>query len=53
MKREDLEKVEYAARRLRLSKSALKSIMSSKGKLRYSQETLERVLKEIDYSPER
>jgi hypothetical protein len=47
MEREGLEKVEHAARRLHLSKSALKSIMSSKGKPRYSRETLKRVLKEI------
>jgi len=52
MEREQLETVEHAARRLRLSKSALKSIMSSKGKLRYSQATLERVLKEIEYKQE-
>jgi len=49
IEREGLKNVEQAARRLHLSKSALKSIMSSRGKPRYSQETLERVLKEIGY----
>lgn len=46
MKREGLENLEQAARRLRLSKSALKSIMSNQGKPRYGRSTLERVLKE-------
>ena len=52
IERESLGNVERAARRLGLSKSALKSIMSSKGKPRYSKETLERVLKEIGHEDE-
>ena len=52
IEREDLETVECAARRLHLSKSALKSMMSSKGKPRYSQETLDRVLREINHEKE-
>lgn len=52
MNRSELSRVEDAAKRLALSKSALKSIMSSKGKPRYSQVTLERVLKEIGYEDE-
>jgi len=44
-----LENLDQASRRLGLSKSALKSIMSTKGKPRYSQETLKRVLTEIGY----
>ena len=52
IEREGLGNVERAARRLGVSKSVLKSIMSTKGKMRYSQETLERVLKEIGCKPE-
>jgi hypothetical protein len=47
MARKELKTLEQASSRLGLCKSALKSIMSSKGKPRYCQETLQRVLKEI------
>jgi hypothetical protein len=49
--REELDNLDQAARRLALSKSALKSIMSSTGRLRCSMETLNRVLKEIGCAP--
>lgn len=44
MKREGLENVAQAAARLHVSKSTLKSIMSSRGTLRYGPDTLQRVL---------
>jgi hypothetical protein len=44
MKREELENVAQAAARLHVSKSTLKSIMSSRGTLRYGPDTLQRVL---------
>jgi lambda repressor-like predicted transcriptional regulator len=47
MKRKGIENLDNAARRLGLSKSALKSIMSDRGKPRYGAETLKRVLDEI------
>ena len=47
MKRKQIAKLDDAAKRLALSKSALKSIMSSRGKLRCGADTLGRILKEI------
>jgi len=47
MERQGIDNVEIAARRLGISKSALKSVMSDKGKARYGPELLERVLKLI------
>jgi hypothetical protein len=49
MVRENVGTVAEAAKRLVLDLSALKSIRSSRGKLRYGEETLNRVLKTIDY----
>jgi transcriptional regulator with XRE-family HTH domain len=49
MRRKEIGNVEQAARRLGLSKSALKSIMSERGKPRYSEDTLARILKEIGH----
>jgi len=45
LRRTELENVEQAANKLGVSKSTLKSIMSSRGKIRYSADTLERILK--------
>jgi len=45
------ETVEEAARRLGVSKSTLKSIMSAKGKARYGADTIERVLSHIRATP--
>jgi hypothetical protein len=47
MAQEHLRTVDEAATRLRIDVSALKSIRSSQGKLRYGEETLNRVLKTI------
>lgn len=47
MTHQGFDSVEGAARRLGISKSALKSIMSDKGKTRYGADLLKRVLKEI------
>jgi hypothetical protein len=49
MVRENVGTVAEAAKRLVLDLSALKSIRSSRGKLRYGEETLNRVLKTIGY----
>jgi hypothetical protein len=49
MKRAQLNDLDQARRRLGISVSTLKSIMSDKGKARYGADTLERVLKEIGY----
>jgi|SRR5579872_5410 len=51
MKREGIEGLDRAARRLSVSKSALKSIMSDKGKARYGPELLKRILETIGYQP--
>jgi transcriptional regulator with XRE-family HTH domain len=47
MKRKQLRSVQDAARKLGISDSTLKSIMSDKGEKKYSDETLRRVLEEI------
>lgn len=47
MARESVSTVDEAAKRLAISLSALKSIMSDRGKRRYSEETLTRVLEII------
>jgi hypothetical protein len=47
MKVHEIEKLDVAAKRLGTSKSALKSIMSDRGQIRYGEETLVRILKEI------
>jgi hypothetical protein len=47
MRRKQIETIAEAAKRLGLSKSALKSIMSSKGKARYGPATLKRILEDI------
>ncbi len=44
MARENLRTVAEAARRMGISESTLKSIMSARGKRRYSQDTLNRIL---------
>lgn len=44
MRRKNLETIEQASRKLNVSDSTLKSIMSSKGKARYSQKTLQAIL---------
>jgi hypothetical protein len=49
MARKELKTLEQAAARLRIDVSALKSIMSSRGRLRCGQETLNRVLETIGY----
>ncbi len=49
MKAEEIPTVELAARRLGVSKSTLKSIMSEKGKPRYGQERLQTVLRKIGH----
>lgn len=48
MARKQIQNVEQAARRLAVSKSTLKSIMSSEGQARNGKETLDRILKEIE-----
>lgn len=50
MKRQQVQDRDQAARRLGISMSTLKSIMSDKGRARYGDETLQRVLKTIGYS---
>ena len=50
MVREHLGTVDEEAARLRIDVSALKSIRSSRGRLRCSQETLNRVLRTIGYN---
>lgn len=47
MKREGLTSLDQARRRLGISKDTLKSIRSSKGEKKYSDETLAKVLKQI------
>jgi hypothetical protein len=49
MKKNGIDTVKQAARRLGVSESTLKSIMSSKGEARYGPDTLSRVLKDIGY----
>jgi hypothetical protein len=49
MKNEKLESVKAAAKKLAVSESTLKSIMSDKGELRCSEETLGNVLKKTGY----
>jgi mRNA-degrading endonuclease RelE of RelBE toxin-antitoxin system len=49
IKAKGLANLEQTARKLGVSRSVLKSIMSDKGKPRYGPDTLERVLKEIGY----
>lgn len=51
MQQKNLETLEQASRRLGISHSTLKSIMSDKGKPRFGQATLERVLREICSKP--
>jgi hypothetical protein len=45
--------VKIAAKRLGVSESVLKSMMTSKGKIRHSEESLRTVLEKIGYSAER
>jgi len=47
MKDHDISSVKVAANRLAVSESVLKSIMTTKGKIRHSYETLQKVLKAI------
>jgi hypothetical protein len=47
MKRKNIETIAIASKRLAVSQSTLKSIMSSRGKARYGSKTLRRVLDEI------
>jgi hypothetical protein len=49
MKREGISSVQKAARKLATSESTLKSIMSNKGGVRYSSETLAAILEKIGY----
>jgi len=49
MKHEGIRSVEKAAKRLAVSGSTLKSIMSNKGDVRYSHATLTAILKKIGY----
>jgi len=51
MQQKRITSVEKAAKRLAVSDSTLKSIMSDKGTIRYSAETLARILKEIGQPP--
>lgn len=48
MEREGIETISQAAKRLAVSESTLKSIMSDRGECRYSQQTLNRILSIID-----
>ena len=50
MASKDLSTVAQVAKKLGVSRSTLKSIMSTKGKPRYGTETLERILAEIGYT---
>jgi hypothetical protein len=52
MKREQVDTLREASQRLNMDVSALKSIMASKGKLRYGPEALNRVLKTIGHKGE-
>ena len=52
MERSGLESQQQAARRLGVSIDVLKSIMSNKGRARYSTETLADVLEKIGHKPE-
>jgi hypothetical protein len=49
MSRAEIDTVPLAAKRLGVSESTLKSIMSDKGERKYGQETLDRVLKAIGH----
>jgi hypothetical protein len=50
MKAHSLKTNQMAARHFGVSVDTLKSIMSSKGKARFSQGTLDKVLQEIGYT---
>jgi hypothetical protein len=52
MSKTELTSVRQAAKRLGVSESTLKSIMTDKGKIRHGDAALERVLKETRYKPE-
>jgi PP-loop superfamily ATP-utilizing enzyme len=49
MKRTGMENIRQAAKRLGVSVSTLKSIMSERGQQRYGPDTLDEVLKKIGY----
>jgi hypothetical protein len=49
MKREGISSVQKAAKKLAVSDSTLKSIMSNRGDVRYSPETLAEILAKIGY----